>query len=115
MTRIASFLCAAGLALASLTFASSATYEILLPQAIQAGNLRLAPGQYRVTLEGKDAVFTDVRSARSFRTVVTVEDGQAHYKATRISTSKDAGLERMDAMELAGTGTKIEFSNPSLP
>ncbi|MDR3699124.1 MAG: hypothetical protein P4L56_05780 [Candidatus Sulfopaludibacter sp.] len=75
----------------------------------------MAPGQYRVTLDGKDAVFTDVRSARSFRTAVTVEDGPARYNATRISTSKDAGMERMDAIELAGTGTKIEFTSPTLP
>ena len=44
-----------------------------------------------------------------------MEGSPTPYKATRISTRKDAGLERMDAIELAGTGTKIEFSSPSQP
>lgn len=115
MTRIARYFFAAGFVLAGLSFASSVAYEVLLPQPIQAGSLRLSPGQYRVTLDGNDAVFTDVRSARSFRTAVTVEGSPSPYKATRISTRKDAGMERMDAIELAGTGTKIEFSSPSQP
>ncbi len=115
MTRIACFLFAAGLALTGLSFASSVACEVLLPRPVQAGELRLAAGQYRVTLDGRVVVFTNVRNARCFRTAVTVEDRKAPYVATRISTSKVAGTERMDAIELEGTGTKIEFSSPSQP
>jgi hypothetical protein len=85
------------------------TYEILLPSPTKAGQVLLVPGQYRVTLDGTDAVFQNVRNAQSFRTSVKVEDTGASYDATRISTSRNDGAERLDAMELEGSGTRIEF------
>lgn len=99
----------AALFLASVTFASSKTYEILLPQPTQAGSVLLVPGQYRVTVDGTDVVFQNVRSTQSFRTAVKVEDTGAAYDVTRVSTSKNAGTQRMDAIEFEGSGTKIEF------
>lgn len=109
MTRIAALLLASGLLLANLSIARTKTCEILLAAPTQAGTVVLAPGQYRVTMEGTDAIFLDVRSARSFRTAVRVEDSGATYEVTRISTSKKAGMERMNAIEFEGSGTKIEF------
>jgi hypothetical protein len=115
MRKLASFVLAAGLGLVALCSANAGTYEILLPQSIYAGTVLLAPGQYRVTVDGSNAIFQEVRSERSFHAAVRVEDAGVPYEITRIRTSKNAGVERMDAIEFEGTGTKIEFSSPSQP
>lgn len=116
MTRIVSFVFAAGLALASLSIANAKTYEILLPEATQAGSALIPSGQYRVTVDGTDAVFQDVRGIRSFRTAVKVDDrGPMLFPVTRISTTKGPGVDHLDAIELEGTGTRIEFGSPTHP
>jgi len=106
---MASLVLVGGLLLTSLSLCDTRSFEILLPQPTHAGGLVLAPGQYRVTVEGSDAVFQEVRSARSFRTAVKVEVSGATYPVTRIRVSKNAGAERMDAIELEGSGTRLEF------
>jgi hypothetical protein len=109
MTKIAvAVLLCSGL-WASLALAGARSYEILLAAPTQAGKVLLVPGQYRVTVEGTDAIFQNVRSAQSLRTTVKVEDTGASYDATRIGTSRNQGTERMEMMELEGSGTRIEF------
>jgi len=100
---------ASGLVLASLCAAASRSCVILLAAPTQAGSVLLQPGQYRVSVDGSEAVFQEVRSARSFRTAVTVEDSPAEFEKTRILTSKNAGPRRVDAIEIEGSTTKIEF------
>jgi hypothetical protein len=107
--RMVSLLIASGLVLASLSAAASRSCEILLAAPTQAGSVLLQPGQYRVSVDGSEAVFQEVRSARSFRTAVTVEDSPAEFEKTRILTSKNAGPRRVDAIEIEGSTTKIEF------
>jgi len=106
---MASLLFACGLLAVGLSAAASRSCEIFLPAPTQAGSVLLQPGQYRVSVDGSEAVFQEVRSARSFRTAVTVEDSPAEFEKTRILTSKNAGPRRVDAIEIEGSTTKIEF------
>jgi hypothetical protein len=107
--RMVSLFLSLGLLLAGLSAAASRSCEILLAAPTQAGSVLLQPGQYRVSLDGSEAVFQEVRSARSFRTAVKVEDGGAEFEKTRILTNKNAGPRRVDAIEFEGSTTKIEF------
>jgi hypothetical protein len=106
---MASFFLASSLVLAGLSAAASRSCEILLAAPTQAGSILLQPGQYRVSVDGSEAVFQEVRSARSFRTAVRVEDSGAEFEKTRIRTSKNAGPRRVDVIEIEGSTTKIEF------
>jgi hypothetical protein len=109
MRRLASVVLAVGFLAASLFAANARSCEIFLASPTQAGSVLLLPGQYRVSLDGGEAVFQDVRSTRSFRTAVKVEDNGSAYDATRISTTHDSGARRMNAIEFEGSGTRIEF------
>src|SRR5579872_4224052 len=102
MKKIATAVLLATSVLSVLSIAGNRSYEILLAAPTQAGRLTLMPGQYRVMVDGSVAVFQNVRSTQSFRTPVKVEDTGAAYDVTRISTSKNAGAERMDAIEFEG-------------
>ena len=83
-----SFVLTGALALVALCSANAETYEILLPQAIHAGAVLLQPGQYRVKVDGSNAIFEEVRSERLFQTAVKVEDAGTPYETTGSAPAK---------------------------
>lgn len=109
MVRLTSFFLAYGLLLAGVTLSAPRSCEILLASPTKAGDILLQPGQYRVSVDGSDAVFQEVRSARLFRTSVKVEDAGAAFERTRIRTSRETGPRRVDAIEIEGSSTRLEF------
>ena len=62
------FLVVAGLALSSLTVVSAKTYDIVLSNPTKVGSVQLKPGQYKLKVDGANAVFTDANSSKTFST-----------------------------------------------
>jgi len=98
------------LALSSLSFAAGKTYSIVVSHPAKAGSVQLAPGEYKLKVDGNSAVFTDAHSSKSVTTPVKVETGEKKFNYTAVDTSKDGSAERIDSIELGGSTTKIEFS-----
>ena len=46
------------LALSAVAFASSKTYDVVLTSAAKAGSTQLAPGEYKLKVDGSNAIFT---------------------------------------------------------
>jgi len=96
------------LALSAVAFAGTKSYEILLIAPAQAGTTQLAAGQYRVEVQGSNAVFTNVRSHRSFVAPVKVATTQKH-DTTAVETKKDAGSEHITSIDLGGSSDTLQF------
>ena len=59
-----SFLIVGALSLASLGIASAKSYDIVLSDPTMAGTTQLQPGEYKLKVEGTQAVFTDVQNRK---------------------------------------------------
>jgi hypothetical protein len=94
--------------LAAVSFAATTACEILLPQATQAGATTLAPGQYRVELEGSQAVFTNVMTGRSFAASVKVATTRNHQESA-IAVDRRGGIRILKFIELRNSDQTLEF------
>jgi hypothetical protein len=99
----------AALAIFTLSVASAKTYEILLSSPTKAGNLQLKPGEYRLTVNGTKAVFTDVNTTKSFTTEVKVENTDTKFGDTKIDSATEGSTSVIKDIELGGSKTKIDF------
>ena len=97
------------LTLLSLSILCAKTYTITIISPTKAGSAQLKPGDYKVKVEGSNAVFTEVNSSKSVTTPVKVENGDKKYDDTRVQITKDGGTDRLDDIELGGSKTKLEF------
>ncbi len=97
------------LALSTVAIASAKTYDVTLSNSAKAGSVQLAPGQYKLKVEGSNAIFTDTQSRKSVTVPVKVENGKSKYSATALDTSKQSGTEQITSIELGGSMTKLEF------
>src|SRR5690348_11661852 len=103
-----SLLFAGALALSTICMASPKSYEILLPKQTQAGVMQLAPGQYRVTVEGPNAVFTSMKTNHSFVAPVRVEATQKH-EVTAVEITTEGGATHLTSIDLGGSDETLEF------
>ena len=97
------------LSLASLTIVSAKSYEIVLSAPTKAGNVQLKPGQYTLKVQGTNAIFTSVDTAKSYTTPVKVENGNTKFDSTKIQSSKQGETEQIQEIDLGGSKTKLGF------
>ncbi len=64
---IKSLLLTGALAVGSLSIASAKSYDIVLSNPTKVANVNLKAGEYRVKLEGSNAVFTAVENGQNSR------------------------------------------------
>ncbi len=103
------FLVVAGLALCSLTAISAKTYDIVLSNKTKVGSVELKPGQYKLKVDGSNAIFTDTSKGKSFTTPVKVETGDKKFDDTRVQSVKDGDSEKINEIDLGGSKTKLGF------
>src|SRR4051812_10757833 len=99
------FLLVAGLALSSLTVLSAKTYEIVLSSKTKAGNVELKPGQYKLKVEGSNAIFTETTKGQSFTTPVKVQEGDKKFYGPRFNSVKNGDTEKINEIDLGGSKT----------
>ena len=109
MTTMKSLLLAAALGLASMTFASAATYNLTLAAPTKAGNVNLDPGAYQLRYDGHIAYFTNLGTNKSVMVVPQRDSSLAPYDHTKVELKDDAGSQRMESIELANSNNKLEF------
>jgi hypothetical protein len=97
------------LCLSSLTLVHAKTYEITLSSVTKAGSVQLKPGQYKLKVEGSNAIFTDVNSSKSYTTPVKVQESDKKFDGTKIQSSKDGDAEKLEEIDLGGSKTKLGF------
>jgi hypothetical protein len=108
MTR-KSLLVVAVLALATISVASAKTYDVVISAPMKVGSVQLTPGEYKMTVDDADVVFTDMQTHKSVAVAVQIENANKKYKSTEIDTGKQGDVEQIKTIELGGTTTKLEF------
>lgn len=96
------------LAFTALSVAAPKSCEILLPQRTVAGTNTLAPGQYRVQVEGTQAVFTNVMTGRAVAAPVKVETTKNH-EASAVAVDKRGDTRVLKSIELANSDQTLQF------
>lgn len=99
----------AALAIASLTVVSAKTYEIILSGPTKAGNVTLKPGQYKLKVDGSNAIFTDINNSKTYTTPVKVQTTEKKFDDTRVQSTKDGDADKIEEIDLGGSKTKLGF------
>jgi hypothetical protein len=95
----------------SLALAATKSYDVLIEQPAVAGAAKLAPGEYKLTVENGTATFTNVRTKATVSAPVKLETAKRKYERTALEAATEGKTERVEAVELGGSTTKVEFGN----
>jgi hypothetical protein len=98
------------LSLSSLCFAGQKSYEVIFSAPATVGDVKLPAGEYKVKVDGANAVFTDTNSQKSVSTAVKVETAAKKFQYTAIDATKKGDIDTVNAIELGGSTTKLEFT-----
>src|SRR3954447_4595040 len=107
-----SFVLGVVLSLATVCFAGQKTFTIVLDKVTTAGAVKLAPGEYKVKIDGTNAVFTDSKY-KSVTAPVKVETSAKKFNYTAVDAVKTGTGDSINAIEVGGTTTKLEFAKQS--
>jgi hypothetical protein len=95
------------LTLSSLGIASAKSYDITLNAPAQAGASELKPGEYKLKVEGSQAVFTDERDGKSFSVPVKIENSDRKFDNTSVESTNQDGMDHIQAIDLGGSKTRL--------
>ena len=109
MMTMKNVILAAAFGLASMTLASAKTYTVALPSSTKVGPAELAAGTYTLNVNGPVAVFINVETGKRQMVLVQSTDSNVDYKRTAIELVDQSGSQRMEAIEIEGSNSKLEF------
>jgi hypothetical protein len=96
------------LTLSSLGIASAKTYDITLTSPTMAGATDLKAGEYKLKVEGSQAVFTDAQNAKSIVSVpVKVENSDKKFNYTSVESTDQNGVTSIHAIDLGDSNTRL--------
>ena len=98
------------LSLSSVVFAGQKAYDVIFSAPTTVGTVKLAPGQYTVKVDGANAVFTSQENSKKVTTPVKVEQGAKKFAVTAVDSTKDGDGEKVNAIQLGGSSTTLEFT-----
>ena len=90
--------------------AKSKSYSFTLGSAIKVGSTTLKAGDYKVKVEGSDAVITRVASNETVKIPAKIETGTDKFDKNALIQNTEAGESRLTALGLKGTRDVIKFN-----
>jgi hypothetical protein len=103
-----SLLIVGALGLSSLAFAGTKTYNIILDSATKAGDTELKAGEYKLKVEGSEAVFT--QNDKTWKAPVKIQNSNKKFEQTTVETSSAGGeMGTIKAIDLGGSNTQLQF------
>lgn len=106
--NVKSILLAGALACGGLLLASTKSYTIWLDTPTKAGPVELVAGQYKVQVEGSNALLKNQDNGKSYTIPVKVETAAHKYEQSAVVTTKKGDSTLLDSIQLGGSTTKIE-------
>jgi len=104
-----SSLIVATLALSTLGFAGTKSYEFTLSSPASFGANELKPGEYKVKFDGTQATVTDEQTNKSFTVPVKVEHNNGQkFGQTTVQSANQGGVDHIVQINLGGSDTKLE-------
>ncbi|MEO8594329.1 MAG: hypothetical protein ABI759_13515 [Candidatus Solibacter sp.] len=98
------------LSLSSLCFAGQKSYDVIFSAPTKVAGQDLKAGTYKVKVDGANAVFTDQSSNKAVTVPVKVETAAKKSKFTAVDASKEGDVNKVNAIEFAGSTTRLEFA-----
>lgn len=98
------------LTLASFSMAFAKTYDIVLSNSAKVGSVELKAGEYKVKMEGSNAVFTNVQTSEKFTAPAKLENTGKKHDYTAVQSTTQNGTDHIQAIELGGSQDTLEFS-----
>ena len=98
------------LALAGASLAVASSYSFTVGQPINAGSVKLIPGDYKVSVEGTVAKITGPHF-KTFTVPVKSETGTEKFKETTVETIDKGGQLQLEVIDVGGSTTKLVFNN----
>ncbi len=95
-------------AVMGLALASAKSYGLRLFEPAMAGNTELKAGEYKVTIDGSNAVLKNGKSEN--QVPVKVESAGAKYDATSVKYVVVNGKKQIQEIHLGGSNTKLVFT-----
>jgi hypothetical protein len=89
-------------------FASSKTYTVVITQPMHVGTAQLAPGNYKMALDGDKAVF-NLPNHDSLTFPVKVETATHKYADTIVDSAQQGGSLHLVSIALGGSTNKVDF------
>jgi hypothetical protein len=108
-----SFILGGLMSISMLCFAGSKSYDVTFASPSAVGTVTLAAGDYKVKVDGANAVFTDAHNNKTFTTAVKLETASKKFQFTAVDATKEGKTERVNAIELGGSTTKLGFEKPA--
>src|SRR5262245_33630603 len=108
-----SFVLGVVLSISTLCFAGQKSFTIVLDEETAVGSLKLTPGEYKVKVDGANAVFTNSKF-KSVTTPVKVETGDKKFKETAVDTIDSGSGRAVTAIQVGGTTTKLDFGKQAV-
>jgi hypothetical protein len=84
-------------------------YEITVSSATKVGAVVLKPGDYKLKVEGANAVFTKEGSDATFTAPAKIEEGKEMFDRTLVHQVQDGGQSRIISIALKGTQSLLKF------
>ncbi len=100
------------LAVAGIAFAGTKTYDVTISKPAKAGTVELAPGEYKLKVDGTTATFIN-SSRKSSTTPVKVETAAKKFQNTAIDSTNGAAKDTIHSITLGGSTTKVDFEQVS--
>lgn len=99
------------MALFTLGIASAKSYDIRLDNPTTVGSTQLKAGQYKVKVNGSQAVFMDANSSKSYTAAVKTTTNTTKFDQTVVQTTSQNGMDNLKEIDLGGSTTKLEFES----
>ena len=84
------------------------TYTITVSDPAMAGSTQLKGGEYRLKVDGAQAVLTD-KEGKRIDTTATVETVERKFDRTALITTSTDGTNRILSIELGGSTNRVVF------
>jgi hypothetical protein len=99
------------LAFSTLSIANTKSYHVTLHEAAMVGSVALSSGDYRVKVEGSNAIFTGAEAGQSFTVPVKVENAPKKYENTAVESTKQGDSVQIKSIEFGGSDVKLDFGD----
>jgi len=104
-----SFVLGAVLSLSGLCFAGQKSYDVIFSTPSTISDVKLAAGEYKVKVDGTNAVFTDSK-AKTVTAPVKVDTRTKKFSYTAVDATKEGDVDKVNAIEFGGSTTRLEFT-----
>ena len=107
--KLKSLFVAGILAIFTMSMAYAKSYEISFSSPTKAGSVQLKAGDYRLSVDGTKATFTDLKTLKAVTTDVKVQNSDKKFESTKVNTTNDGGTSVIKDIEIGGSKMKVDF------